>query len=154
MASDFTQLRDVAAADHPAYKAFVHAMADKSYGAEPLNNAWGWFKTGWIARSAYPGADTAMDWASGDWKALLDEATRKCATAALSAFAADPHQFSLRGCATCRAISVLIGPWGCTALDESMKATIARMDAIGARTVEQVRDELGLAKKGDGDADR
>lgn len=37
--------------------------------------------------------------------------------AALTIFASDPHQFSTRGCGTCRDISAVIGkPWGCVAL--------------------------------------
>lgn len=40
---------------------------------------------------------------------------------ALDIFAADPHRFSTRGCATCRDISTVIGkPWGCVALGRGL----------------------------------
>jgi len=41
-------------------------------------------------------------------------AARAITTAALDLIYADPHQWSIRGCATCRAVSALIGkPFGC-----------------------------------------
>lgn len=34
---------------HPAWRPFVHEMADKQYGWDPLNQAWYFFKAGWEA---------------------------------------------------------------------------------------------------------
>lgn len=41
-------------------------------------------------------------------------AARAITTAALDLIYADPHQWSTRGCATCRAVTALVGqPFGC-----------------------------------------
>lgn len=38
-----------AAPYHPAYESFVVAMKGACYGSEALNDAWEWFKSGWVA---------------------------------------------------------------------------------------------------------
>lgn len=47
LSSDLSLLRDTHAKLHPAYQAFCRQMRGRAYGAEPLNQAWAFFKQGW-----------------------------------------------------------------------------------------------------------
>lgn len=50
--SDFSLIRDPNAQRHPAYLAFKSAMKGRAYGSGALNDAWFWFKRGWIVRDS------------------------------------------------------------------------------------------------------
>lgn len=47
----YARIWDENAYMHLAWSAFCSEMVDKQYGAEPLNQAWGFFKSGWEARN-------------------------------------------------------------------------------------------------------
>lgn len=47
--SDFSNI-DTEEHSHPAFEAFKKYMEDKSYGWDPLNQAWAFFKAGWQAK--------------------------------------------------------------------------------------------------------
>jgi len=47
--SDFSLIVDRGFASHPAHDAFVHAMRNREYGWDALNDAWAWFSDGWEA---------------------------------------------------------------------------------------------------------
>lgn len=44
---EVTDLLPHDAPDHPAFGAFCRQMHRRDYGAEPLRNAWAWFRDGW-----------------------------------------------------------------------------------------------------------
>lgn len=47
LSSDFAQIEDAKAKEHPAFAAFVKKMEGRQYGYEAINDAWIWFRSGW-----------------------------------------------------------------------------------------------------------
>jgi len=45
--SDMSLIEDKEARKHPAWNGFKQEMRGKSYGREPLNAAWAFYKLGW-----------------------------------------------------------------------------------------------------------
>lgn len=46
--SNFRLLKDTDHEKHPAWPSFRQEMSGISYGAEPLNQAWYFYKAGWM----------------------------------------------------------------------------------------------------------
>jgi hypothetical protein len=45
------KLADMSFTQHPAWPSFVEEMKNREYGQEPLQQAWGFYKSGWEARN-------------------------------------------------------------------------------------------------------